>query len=73
MLIKCRCNKSDLTHGVLYWGDERGNVSAVEFQGCRDMCFFSVGFLSFSVLTLFVLRLIVGLCSYNTDIVYIGL
>jgi len=38
----CRYNKNDLTHGVLYWGDERGHVSAVEFSGCRDVCFFSV-------------------------------
>jgi len=37
-----RYNKNDLTHGVLYWGDERGHVSAVEFSGCRDVCFFSV-------------------------------
>jgi len=50
LLIICRYNQNDLTHGVLYWGDERGNVSAVEFKGCRDMCFFSVSFLSFSFL-----------------------
>lgn len=37
---------NDLTHGVLYWGDERGNVSALKFHGCQDMCFFSVGLLS---------------------------
>lgn len=41
-LLHGRYDKKDLTHGVLYWGDERGHVSAIEFSGCQDLCFFTV-------------------------------
>ena len=50
--LVCRYNEKDLTHGALYWGDERGNVSVVEFQGCPDLCFFYVSFQQFIPLAL---------------------
>lgn len=38
----CRYDKCDHTKGVLYFGDERGNISVLEFKGCHDVCFFPV-------------------------------
>jgi WD40 repeat protein len=34
-------SERETSRSVLLWGDARGNISGIRFQGCQNICFFS--------------------------------